>query len=128
MLSHHFENTIDWNWNTFYKYFLQKVKLFLRNKENKKIYIVFDWSDSSQFLVLLEKELNKCELKRVCFLGHYREGYNWKGKNNNCPPIGGLLSLILMNSISITKKEKCWKNFEKVFCEQAYLIYEMVLF
>ena len=125
MFSNHFGNIKDWK--LFYKSIQEKVKIYLRKEENKKIYMVFDWSESYQFIGVLEKELNKSELKRVCFLGHHREGYNWKSRNEGCPPIGGLLTLILLNSISITKKKPSM-SFETVFCQQASLIYEMVIF
>ena len=113
-------------YSIFYLDLTELIVNFIRLDSKKKLALVLDSCKSSYFLKLLESKLTENEIKNVSFLGHYKNSHNWKTKDEACPSIGGFLSLALVNSILIMKKNRNYYDFEDCFRDQASSIFLLV--
>ena len=114
------------DYSIFYLDLTEMIVNFIRLDSRKKLALVLDSCKSANLFKLLESKLTENEIKNVSFLGHYKNSHNWKAKHEACPSMVGFLSLALVNSLSIMKKNKNYHEFEDCFRNQASSIFLLV--
>ena len=103
-----------------------KIKTFLTIPD-KILLLIMDSCESNTLLLKLRNILTNEEIARMSFAGYFGIGHTWRMKNPNCSPLGGFVTLALLNSIAIFQEKKISNlRFEDFFKDQAKQLFLLV--